>query len=343
METNPEERPRVLVDRHAWTRTEDWDRLACTVELIEPEGSAPYTEEGLVEALRGCRGLIRLGQRVPELTRGVLQAAPGLRIVGVRGDRFGTGIDLDAAEELGITVVDTDNIASAHPVAEWDLALMLVCLRNGAAVYRQMMAATETWASAGNEDVVCGELTGRKVGLVGCGHVGQRLIELLAPFRTDLRVCDPYLPEETAARLGIARDNLDGVLRHADILVVQVPLTPKTRGLIGARELELLGRGKILINCCRGPVVDQVALIRRLQAGELIAGLDVFDPEPLEPDSPLRSLPNVFLSPHIAWYAPNVFYRYFRAMALEFERFFLGQPLEHRLTRRMTDIRHGRI
>src|SRR5262249_2843818 len=162
------------------------------------------------------------------------------RIVGLRGDRFGTGIDFDAAGERGIVVVDTDNIASAPPVAEWDLALILLCLRNAGAVFRQMIAGTETWASAGNEGFVCGELTGRKVGLVGCGHVGQRLLELLAPFRVDLRVCDPYLPQEVAARLGIRRDDLDGVLRHAEILVVQVPLTPKTTHLIGARELDIL-------------------------------------------------------------------------------------------------------
>ena len=80
-----------------------------------------------------------------------------------------------------------------------------------------------------------------------------------------------------------------------------------------------------------------------VQAGELIAGLDVFDPEPLPADSPLRSLPNVFITPHIAWYAPNVFHRYFQNTALDFERFFKGEPLHHQLTRRMADIRHGRL
>ncbi len=336
-------RPRVLADRHPHARQEDWDRLAETVALVEPEGLEPLTEERLIAALQGCAGLIRLGGRVPEVSRRVIEASSDLRIVGLRSDRFGHGIDFDAAEERGIVVVDTDNIASAHPVAEWVLALMLVCLRNGGAVYRQMIAGTETWANADNEGFVCGELTGRKVGLIGCGHVGQRLIELMAPFRVDLRVCDPYLPDEATARLGIVRDSLDAVLRHAEILVVQVPLTPKTSHLIGRRELDLLGPGRILVNCSRGRVLDQQALIERLQAGDLIVGLDVFDPEPLEPVSPLRTLPNVFLSPHIAWHAPNVFYRYFRETVLEFERFFLGEPLQHRLTSRMLDIRHGRV
>lgn len=336
-------RPKVLFDCDLWILEEDQARLSQYVELLEPEGDEPYTEEGLIAALQGCQGLIRLGRRIPPLTERIFAGAPELRIVGVRGDRFGTGIDLEAAEARGIKIVDTDNLASSQPVAEWVLALILVCLRNGGAVYRQMMEGTESWGRAPNDDFVNGELTGRRVGLVGCGHVGQRLVELLAPFRVDLLVCDPYLTEATVAQLGIVRAGLDEVLRHAQILVIQTPLTPRTRGMIGKRELELLGRGSILINCSRGPVVDQQALIRRLQEGTLIAGLDVFDPEPLPKDSPLRSLPNAFITPHIAWYAPNAFPRYFSTMALEFERFFTGQPLQCELTRRMVDIRHGRL
>ena len=90
-------------------------------------------------------------------------------------------------------------------------------------------------------------------------------------------------------------------------------------------------------------MVHQQALIGRLQASELIAGLDVFDPEPLEKDSPLRALPNAFITPHIAWYAPNALHRYFSSMAEEFERFFKGEALRYELTRRMVDIRWGRI
>jgi phosphoglycerate dehydrogenase-like enzyme len=158
-----------------------------------------------------------------------------------------------------------------------------------------------------------------------------------------LKVHDPYLSEDVVRRLGIVRGELDEIIRHAEILVVQVPLTPKTRGMIGERELDLLRKGAIVINCCRGPVVDQKALIRKLQAREIIAGLDVFDPEPLEQDSPLRSLPNAFITPHIAWYAQNALHRYFSIMAEEFERFFKGEALHYELTERMVDVRHGRV
>ena len=334
-------KPKVLVDKHGNAHAHDIARLAAVAEIVEPEGE--LTEEGLIAALQGCAGLIRLGGRIPDLTRAVFTGAPDLEIAGVRGDRFGTGIDLEAAGEFGGVAVDTDNIGSAPPVAEWDLALILLCLRNGAAVYRQMMAGEEKWAVAGNENYVNGELTGRKVGLIGCGHVGQRLIELLAPFNVDLQVYDPYLPGEIAMRYGSVRAELDQVLTHADILVIQVPHTPKTEGMIGARELDLLGKGRILINCCRGPVVDYAELTGRLEAGEFIAGLDVFDPEPLPRDSRLRQLPNVFVSPHIAWYAPESLHRYFATMVDDFVRFFSGEALHYELTARMVDIRHGKI
>lgn len=258
-------RPRVLVDPGPYATEEDWRRLEEVAEVVRV--TEERDEAGLIDDLDGCAGLIAQGGRLPPLTEAVFRASAGLRIVGVRGDRFGTGVDLPAAHEQGVRVIDTDNISSAPPVAEWDLAMVLICLRNAGAVYRQMMAGTETWAVAGNEGFVHGELTGKRVGLVGCGHVGQRLIELLAPFRVDLLVSDPYLEEEVAGRLRIRRGRLDEVLDHAEILVVQVPHTPKTEGLIGAAELERLGDGRILVNCSRGKVIDQQALIARLQDG----------------------------------------------------------------------------
>ena len=335
--------PKVLIDCGVLIRDQDWERLARFVEPVRLERSEPYTEDELIAALEGFSGLVRLGGHIPPLTRRVFSSLPDLKIAGVRGDRFGTDVDLAAALEFDVRIVDTDNIASAHPVAEWDLAMILMCLRNAGAVYRQMMAGTEKWADAGNAEFVSGELTERKVGLIGCGHVGQRLIELLVPFRVDLMVCDPYLSDELADRLQIVRGDLDEVLGHAEILVVQVPHTPKTENMIGARELELFGKGKIFINCCRGKVVDQEALVERLRTGELIAGLDVFDPEPMEKDNELRSLPNAFITPHIAWYAPNALHRYFSTMALEFERYFKGEPLLYELSQRMVDIRQGEI
>lgn len=334
--------PRVLLDndRHK-IDGEDWQRFCAAVEPYELPGAEAYSEAELVQALDGAAGLIKMGARLPDLGRSFFEALPDLRLVGVRGDRFGRGIDIEAAADCGVKIIDTDNIASSQPVAEWDLALMILCLRNGGAVFRQMMRGEEKWADCGNADYVSGELTGRRVGLVGLGHVGQRLVELLEPFGVDLLAHDPYVDEGTVERLSVKRAGLEAVLEHAEILVLQVPHTPKTEGMIGAAEFDRLGKGKIFINCSRGKVIDQDELIRRLEAGDLIAGLDVFDPEPLPKDSRLRTLPNVFATPHIAWNAPNALGRYMGTMLEEFVRFFEGQPLRYELTRRMVAIRGG--
>jgi phosphoglycerate dehydrogenase-like enzyme len=333
----------VLVDGGRWVREEDLRRLERAAEIVPIAGEEPLDEYGLIAALDGCAALVRLGRLLPDVSRPVLEASPRLEVVCIRSDRFGHGIDLEVAWERGVRVIDADNLASAHPVAEWVLGLILVCLRNAGDLYRKMIAGTETWADCENLAFVNGELTGRGVGLIGCGHVGQRLVELLRPFRVDLLVCDPYLSGETVERLGLRLGELDAVLRHAEILVVQVPLTPRTTRLIGARELDLLGPGKILINCSRGRVLDQDALLERLQARDLIAGLDVFDPEPLPADHPLRRLPNAFLTPHIAWHAPNAWHRYFALAIDDLLRHFAGEPLHHELLPRMVEIRHGRI
>ena len=335
--------PKILIDLDVATKEADRQRLGRCAELIEIQSQSAYSEDELIESLQGFTGLIRLGNRIPALSRRVFAAVPSLRIAGVRNDRFGTDVDLGAAAEFGVKLVDTDNIGSHQPVAEWDLAMVLLCLRNAGAVYRQMIAAEESWSHYGNADFVSGELTERRLGLIGCGHVGQRFIELLHPFRVDLRVSDPYLEDERAEALGIVREDLDAVLEHADILVVQVPHTPRTNKMIGRRELDLLGDGRILVNCSRGKVIDQEALIERLEEGRLIAGLDVFEEEPLEPESRLRSLPNAFITPHLAWYAPDALSRYFTTMAADFERFFRGEALQWELTQRMVDIRNGKI
>ena len=335
--------PKILIDKQDVIPEEAWRSLAACTTPVKCERGTPFSESELIEELQGFSGLIRLGANIPDLTRRVFAEVPSLKIVGMCADRFGTGVDMEAAEDFGVKIVDTDNISSSQPVAEWDLAMILICLRNAGAVYRQMIEGVETWGNAGNEEFVSGELTERKVGLIGCGHVGQRLIQLLQPFRVDLLVYDPYVSEELALELDIVLAGLDEVLRHAEILVVQVPHTPRTEKMIGERELDLLGKGRIIVNCCRGKVVDQAALIRKLQAGELIAGLDVFDPEPMEKASPLRTFPNAFITPHIAWYAPHALHRNLTDMALEFERFFRGEPLQYELTRRLVDIRKGKL
>ncbi|MEO7235362.1 MAG: hydroxyacid dehydrogenase [Lapillicoccus sp.] len=271
----------------------------------------------------------------PRVTADVLDAAPQLRLVGdTHGDRFAERVDVAAAETRGIVVVDTTN-GSSDPVAEWALALALVGLRNAGSFFRRLVAGEVLWEDRtpllSDPGYLRGELTGKTVGLVALGHVGRRLVELLAPFRVHVLAHDPGAPEVLADAYGIDLTSLENVLTRSDVVVCLVPLTAETRGLLGRAEIESLRPGTVFVNVSRGQVVDTAALVDRLQRGDIVACLDVVDPEPLAAGSPLRAMPNVFLSPHIAGVTADAEPRFVDLMVDEVLRMLAGHRPRHLL------------
>lgn len=302
------------------------------------EEAPPENEEAIdalvafasnLDALLVCHGS-------PRLTGPILDRLPKLKLIAeVEGDRFSQRIDVDAAAERGVTVVDTTN-GSSYPVAEWALAMAMIGLRNAGSLYRRMIAGEvpfKSWQDRVNDPGFNGELTGKKVGLVGCGYIGRRLLELLEPFHCDIYAYDPYAPRLLADIYDITLTSLDEVM-GCDVVISLVPLTPETQRMITARELDLLRPGSVFVNVSRGAVVDQQALIARLQRNDIVASLDVFDPEPLEVDSPLREMGNVFLTPHIAGVTAPCGPRFLTLAADEIERKFAGHRTRHDLTPR---------
>ena len=279
-----------------------------------------------------------VGYGSPRVTESVLVAAPRLQMVGdTHGDRFAARVDVAACEARGITVVDTTN-GSSDPVAEWALALTLVGLRNAGSFFRRLIAGELLWE---DRDVLLtdpgylnGELTGKTVGIIALGNVGRRFLELLAPFHVHVLAYDPGAPEVLAAAYDIDLTSLDNVLTRSDVVVCLVPLTTRSAGLLGRREIELMKPGAVFVNVSRGPVVDNDALVDRLRRGDLVACLDVVDPEPLAADSPLRSMPNVFLSPHIAGVTAAAEPRFVDLMVDEVLRVLAGHRPRFRLAPR---------
>jgi phosphoglycerate dehydrogenase-like enzyme len=279
-----------------------------------------------------------VGYGSPRVTPSILDSAPRLRMVGdTHGDRFAARVDVAACEARGITVVDTTN-GSSDPVAEWALALTLVGLRNAGSFFRRLIAGEVLWE---DRDVLLtdpgyrgGELTGKTVGIVALGNVGRRLLELLAPCHVHVLAYDPGAPEVLAAAYGIDLTSLDNVLTQSDVVVCLVPLTTRSAGLLGRREIELMKPGAVFVNVSRGAVVDTDALVDRLRRGDLVACLDVVDPEPLAAESPLRSLPNVFLSPHIAGVTAAAEPRFVDLMVDEVLRVLAGHRPRFRLSPR---------
>jgi len=162
--------------------------------------------------------------------------------------------------------------------------------------------------------------------------IAESLVRLLEPFEVEVRVYDPYLASEMPDAIGVVKTSLEQVLSKSDVIVCLAPHTPATEGMIGQRELDLIPSNAVFVNVSRGVVVDSEALIERLKRGDIVAGLDVFDPEPIPPDSEIIGLPNVFLSPHIAGVTLASRHRFFSLMVDEMERFFGGEEPLFELT-----------
>lgn len=308
----------------------DWEWFPCEGGGIYDTNQDPEAANRLKEVIGDYQGII-VCHGAPTLTGDVLDAAPNLRIIGeLEGDRFASRMDLDAAWTRDVRAVDTTN-ASSYPVSEWALALILVASRNAGYHFRRMIAG-ETQADREAYTTMPGLLTGKRVGLIGGGHMARRLIQFLRPFDVEIWVHDPYLPREMAEAVGFTQTSLDNVMSQCNVVVCMVPLTPATRGMIGERELGLLPPRAVFVHVSRGPVVDSDALIARLKQGDICAGLDVFDPEPVPPDSEILQLPNVFLSPHLGWTTGDLYRPFFALMVDELDRFFHGHETWFDLT-----------
>ncbi len=317
----------------------DWDWFPCQGGGIYDTNDDPEAAESLRQKVGDIDGLV-LCHGAPTISKTIMDAAPKLRFIGeMESDRFAKRIDLETAWEKGIRVVDTTN-GSSYPVAEWALGLILVATRNAGTHFSQLISGN----TKANYDITrasFGMLAGKRVGLIGGGHMGRHLMKLLRPFEVDIWVHDPYLPREMAEAVGFTQTTLDNLFAHCDVVVCLAPQTPRTEKMISTRQFELMKPRSVYVSVSRGIVTDSAALIARLEKGDIYVALDVFDPEPIPPESPILTLPNVFLSPHIGWFngAPHPYF--FKLIVDELERFAQGHETFFDLTPRSLANRRG--
>ncbi len=218
--------------------------------------------------------------------------------------RTGSGTDnipVDEATSRGIVVANTP-AAFCDAVSDHVVAMMFATARRIVELDRSMRRGEWLQGTA----IPLSFIKGRTLGLVGFGHVGREITRKLSGFEMTVLVHDPYVDPQVMAAHGALSRPLDAVLSESDFISLHCPLTPKTIGLIGERELRLIKPTAILINTSRGPVVNEPALIRALQEHRIAAaGLDVFAAEPPAADNPLLKLENVVLTPHGAGYSTN--------------------------------------
>jgi D-3-phosphoglycerate dehydrogenase len=279
---------RVLIsDKIADQAIEELKSAGLSV-VYEPDISA----EELTKRVADTEALIVRSRT--QVTADVIRSANRLRIIG----RAGVGldnIDVEAAKEKGIMVVNApDSLTNA--VAEHALALMLAVARQiGYAHSRVVLGEWPKQALMGHE------LTGRTLGIVGFGRIGRRLAELVQPFKMKELTYDIILPPEDSLRaLNVRLVALDELLASSDFISMHVPATPQTINMISDHQFSIIKKGAILVNTSRGGIIDENALVLALKSGKLGgAGLDVYSSEPPK-GSPLLSLTNVVLTPHIA-------------------------------------------
>jgi len=247
-------------------------------------------EGGLAAQLESADALIV--RSAVQVNAELLANARKLRVIG----RAGVGvdnIDLEPATRKGIAVMNTPG-ANAVAVAEHTLAMML-------ALARHLCRANElTHAGKWEKKSLQGtELRGKTLGIVGLGRIGMEVARRARSFGMTVMAHDPFVSTAVAKEQGIQLAELDEVYAAADYLTLHVGLTPQTTGMINAGSLKKMKRGMRLVNCARGELVDEAALVQALKQGQVAAAaLDVFIEEPLK-DSPLAALDNVILTPHI--------------------------------------------
>jgi D-3-phosphoglycerate dehydrogenase len=256
----------------------------------------------------------------------VLAAAPRLRHVQHQGVGY-DNIDVPACAARGVTVALTPE-GTTTGVAEHVFLLIL-------ALYKRLRAAEGALRAGGwpvwELRATSFELAGKTLGLVGLGRIGQAVARRATAFEARVRYYDPLRPPpEVEAALGVEYRPLDALLGEADIVSLHLPLSARTRGLIGARELALMRPSAILLNTARGPLVDEPALVAALRQGTIAgAGLDVFEREPPGAQNPLLTLDNAVLTPHISAGTADAFRTKLGAIFANLERVAAGEAPRH--------------
>ena len=316
------------------------ERLRRICRFVPDPGPAPISPDALVGAQRlpvvsTFDALAEQALEVdvlltswgcPRLDAATIESFPRLRLIAHMGGSVKHFVD-DLAWRRGVLVTNAAD-AGAVPVAEYTLGAILLANKQAFTLERRFARVRDPEPERLRDLPRIGNFQ-RTIGVIGASHVGRKLLQLLTPFEYRVLLYDPYIAPSDARALGAIKMGLNEVLSKADVLTVHAPLLDDTRGLIGGAQLALLRDGATLINTADGEIVDLDALEAELMSGRINAVLDVTDPQPLNSDSPLFELPNVFLTPQISGSLGAEVHRYADVILDELERYTRGGVLKH--------------
>ena len=294
----------------------DWSAVLARHDVVPIDHHLP-TEEDVVRALAGSEVVVAMRERTP-LTARLIQRLPELRLIVTTGMR-NAAIDGGAAREPGITVCGTQGSTSSVP--ELTIGMMIALMRN-------VVAEDASMRAGGWQHTIGPGLAGRTLGIIGLGRLGVPVAALARAFGMEVIAWSPNLTQERAEPYAVTAVSKERLLSEADVVTIHMPLSDRSRGLLGPGDLALLKHTAYLVNTSRGPIVDESALVEALREGRIAgAALDVYDIEPLPADHPLRSLPNTLLLPHIGYVTTDTYAEWFAQVVEDVVAWRDGDPV----------------
>jgi len=259
------------------------------------------------------------------MTREILQNLRSCKLIIRHGVGY-DNIDVEAATEMGIQVCYVPDYCREE-VAEQAMMLLLLCRRK----FTQQLESLDDSVRKKQWDfskvIPVHRFSNTKAGIIGCGRIGSLVVRMLRGFGVDVMVHDPYLSERRQAELGIRCIPLEELLPEADMVTLHPSLTHETQYMVGERELHMMKPTAILVNTARGAIVKAEALARACKEGWIAgAGIDVFEKEPPEKDFVLQGIPNVILTPHLAWYSEDAGWSIRQKILEDIRRHLAGSP-----------------
>jgi D-3-phosphoglycerate dehydrogenase len=276
---------------------ESLDPLGAEIEVVRYEDDAQFARE-LADA-----DAIMMGPRAP-LTAETLRTLSRCRAI-VNGGVGVDKIDVEAATGLGIPVTNVPDVW-VHEVA--DHAMLLLLAVNRRLIHCQRVVAEGGWLEVYNGLTPLPRLRGKTLGLVAFGTIARNVAQRAQPFGLRVVAYDPYVSAELMAEHGVEKRSLEALLAESDFVSAHAPHNRETHHMLSDAQFALMKPSAIFVNTGRGPVVDEPALTRALVEGRLAgAGLDVLEQEPTARDNPLRTMPNVIVTPHVAYFSDEAY------------------------------------
>jgi phosphoglycerate dehydrogenase-like enzyme len=294
----------------------DWSTVPGPVDVTTFSDTIT-DEDALAERLEPFDVVVAMRERTA-FPRRLLERLPHLKLLVTTGMR-NKSIDTAAADERGITVCGTGSQPTATAELTWALILATV---------RHIPQEDAGVRAGGWQQTIGGDLAGSRLGVVGLGRLGTQVARIGQAFGMDVVAWSQNLTDERAAEHGVRRVEREELFGTADVVTVHLLWSKRTRGLIGADDFARMKPSAVFVNTSRGPIVQTQALVDALQEGRIAgAGLDVYDQEPLPPDSPLRNLPRTVLTPHLGYVTRNTYEVFYGEAVEDVAAWVAGTPI----------------